>query len=198
MQSKRLMLRFGTCVSCQLTLVVSLAQPLRRENDRLAVANPLVITALEGIDFATRQQALAVVQKVIERHPKSFGDNLLAAIDRWLDQSASEDRLNRDNEAHTLRSLQTRAITQMIAKLIETRTTIISSDLESRREADILLMACLLLFHHPYFGPASTQIWLDNAVAAGRDPAILAQSEMDPIMKMIHNTLQSESSVSHM
>jgi len=151
---------------------------------------------LEGADYATRQQALTSVQKVTERHPKSFGDTLLASIDQWLDQSASESRIDGDNEAHTLRSLQTRAVTQMIAKLINVRTTATPTQVEGRKAGDALFIASLLLLHHPYFGPAARQIWLDNAVTTGSDPAILAQNEMEQIMTMIRQTLQSPSVVS--
>jgi len=151
---------------------------------------------LEGADYATRQQALISVQKVTERHPKSFGDTLLASIDLWLDQSASVTRIDGDNEAHTLRSLQTRAVTQMIAKLINVRTTATPTQVEGRKAGDALLIASLLILHHPYFGPAASQIWLDNAVTTGSDPAILAQSEMEQIMTLIRQTLQSPSVVS--
>lgn len=84
----------------------------------------------------------------------------------------------------------------MIAKLINVRTTATPTQVEGRKAGDALLIASLLLLHHPYFGPAARQIWLDNAVTTGSDPAILAQNEMEQIMTMIRQTLQSPSVVS--
>ena len=154
------------------------------------------MTALEGPEHATRQSALSAIQKAIERHPKSFGDNLLESINSWLDQQSSDERKIVDNEGHSSRSLQIRATTQMIGKLIKTRTESAVDEAAGRQAGDVLLLACLLLFHHPYFGAGATQIWLDNAVTAGCDPAILAQNEMDQIMSMITKTLNSKDVVS--
>lgn len=160
------------------------------------MTTPLVVTALEGAEHATRQSALLAIQKAIERHPKSFGDNLTDSINLWLDQQSDDERQIGDNEGHSSRSLQTRATTQMIAKLIKTRTESAGADAQGRSATDALLIACLLLFHHPYFGAAATQVWLDTAVTAGCDPAILAQNNMDQIMSMVRETLNSKDVVS--
>jgi hypothetical protein len=141
------------------------------------------------VDLATRQSASEAILNLIEKQPRSFGDHLVQSIDSWLDHRAAETASLSDQREVALRSQQIRLINQVLVALIKARPETSSSP---KHPADSLLLQTMLLSHHPYLGSSASQVWLDTAVTAGRDPALIAQSEMTEITAKIRQTLQDE------